>query len=338
MPSERDRIDQFSGIEKAAVVLLALGETYGGPIWSQLDDDEIRLLSQTIAGLGNVPGGIIDSVLIEFAQKSSAPAMLGDTMRVQSLIRGVLSDERLEHVAAELGAPKGRTIWQKIQNMPVDVLINHLKLEHPQSIAVILMKLKNAHAARILAELDDDLALEVMNRILVMESVSREVLEIVESSLKDSFISSLSQGSRRDAHKYIADLLNSLDTDSGERLMYLLRVSNEFTSEKIRRAMFTFDDLINIDAMSAQVIVRSIDKTELAKALKGSSQGLKDFFLNQMTGRGAARFREDMQALGPLRLKDVDEARQNILRVVKKLEETGEIILSRGGEDDLILV
>jgi flagellar motor switch protein FliG len=237
----------------------------------------------------------------------------------------------------EIRGPAGRTMWDKLGNVNESVLANYLKNEYPQTIAVVLSKLKSEHAARVLAILPDELALDVVNRMLRMEAVQKDVLERVEQTLRTEFMSSLSQTRRRDAHEAMAEIFNNFDRQTETRFITALEEANRESAERIKTLMFTFDDLIKLNAASAQTLMRQIDKDKLAVALKGATDEVRAFFLGNMSTRAAKMLVDDMQAMGPVRLRDVDEAQMTLVNLAKDLAAKGEIMISKNhGDDELI--
>jgi flagellar motor switch protein FliG len=217
-----------------------------------------------------------------------------------------------------------------------EVLANYLKNEYPQTIAVVLSKLSPEHAARVLAILPEDIALDVVGRMLKMEAVQKEVLERVEQTLRTEFMSSLSQTRRRDAHEVMAEIFNNFDRQTETRFMTSLEEANRESAERIKTLMFTFDDLIRLDAGSAQTLLRSVDKDKLALALKGATETVRQFFLGNMSSRASKMLLDDMGAMGPVRLRDVDEAQVMLVNLAKDLAAKGEIIISKTRDEELV--
>jgi len=216
------------------------------------------------------------------------------------------------------------------------VLANYLKNEYPQTVAVVLTKVKPDHAARVLALLPDSFAMEVVMRMLRMESPQAEALEGVERTLKAEFMSNLARSQRRDSHELMADIFNNLDRNSESRIMGSLEERNRESAERIRSLMFTFDDLKRLDGPGVQVLLRGVEKDKLALALKGASQELRDMFLSNMTERAAKLLRDDIAAMGPVRLKDVDEAQALIVVAAKELAAQGQIQLAEGRDEEMV--
>src|SRR3954462_2688437 len=238
----------------------------------------------------------------------------------------------------EIRGPAGRNMWEKLSNVQEEVLANYLKNEYPQTIAVVLSKLRPEHAARVLAILPEELSLDVVNRMLKMEAVQKEVLERVEQTLRTEFMSSLSQTRRRDAHEVMAEIFNNFDRQTETRFMTSLEEANRESAERIKSLMFTFDDLVRLDTGSAQTLMRQVDKDKLGVALKGASEAGREFFLKNMSTRAAKMLVDDMQAMGPVRLRDVDEAQSLLVNLAKDLAAKGEIILSKNRADDELVM
>jgi flagellar motor switch protein FliG len=328
---------QLSGPERAAVLMLALGEQHGAKIWNLLDDDDLRQLSVVMSTLGNVDSQMVEALLLEFVGRLSASgALLGNYDATERLLQQDLPPERVGGIMDEIRGPAGRNMWEKLANVQEDVLANYLKNEYPQTVAVVLSRLRPEHAARVLAILPEDFSLDVVNRMLRMEAVQKEVLERVEQTLRTEFMSSLSQTRRRDAHEVMAEIFNNFDRQTETRFMTSLEEANRESAERIKGLMFTFDDLVRLDSGSAQTLMRSIDKDKLAIALKGSSEPVREFFLKNMSSRAAKMLVDDMQAMGPVRLRDVDEAQVLLVNLAKDLAAKGEIILSKGRDEELV--
>jgi flagellar motor switch protein FliG len=214
------------------------------------------------------------------------------------------------------------------------VLANYLKNEYPQTVAVVLSKIKPDHASRVLALLPEGFAMEVVMRMLHMEAVQKDVLERIEKTLRTEFMSNLARTARRDAHEMMAEIFNNLDRNTESRFLTALEERNREAAEKIKQLMFTFEDLIRLDATGAQTLLRHVEKEKLAIALKGASDPIKDLFFQNMSERAGKMLKDDMDGLGPVRLKDVEEAQTAIVTLAKELSSSGQIQISEGKEDD----
>ena len=318
--------------------MLALGENYGGKIFSLLDDDELREISIVLSSLGTVQADEVEALLLEFVGRMSASgALLGNYDAAERLLQQYLPKERVGGIMDEIRGPAGRNMWEKLANVQEEVLANYLKNEYPQTVAVVLSKLRAEHAARVLAILPEDFALDVVTRMLKMESVQKDVIERVEMTLRTEFMSNLSQTRRRDLHEVMAEIFNNFDRQTETRFITALEEENREAAERIKALMFTFDDLIKLDAGSAQTLMRNIDKDKLSIALKGANETVREFFFKNMSSRAAKMLVDDMQALGAVRLRDVDEAQGLLVNIAKDLAAKGEILISKSrGDDEMI--
>lgn len=328
----------LTGMEKAATLMMALGNSYGSDIWSQLSDEEVKELSTAMSNLGPIQALQVEQLFVEFAsQVSSIGSLHGSFENTERLLAQVLPKDRAAQVMEEIRGPAGRTMWDKLGNVNEHVLAAYLKNEYPQTVAVVLNKIKPEHAARVLAVLPDDFGMEVVTRMLRMEAVQRDVLDKVESTLRTEFMSNLARTSRRDSHETLAEIFNYLDRQSEDRFLTELEDRNPDSAEKIRSLMFTFEDLIRLDPGAIQTLLRNIDKSRLAVALKGASEKMRDLFFRNMSERAAKILREDMATMGPVRLRDVDEAQSAMVAVAKQLADNGDIMLADNkGDDELI--
>lgn len=330
-------IKNLSGPEKAAIVLLALGEDHT-KIWEALDDEEIKEVSQAMAGLGTVSASVVEDLLVEFVSgMSSTGAIMGSYEQTQRLLASFMPQEKVDALMEEIRGPAGRTMWDKLGNVNEAVLANYLKNEYPQTVAVVLSKVKSDHAARVLACLPEDFALECVTRMLRMEPVQREILDKIEMTLRTEFMSNLARTSKRDSHEMMAEIFNNFDRQTEARFIAALEERNREAAERIRALMFVFEDLSKLDPGGIQTLLRGTPKEQLALALKGASDKLRDMFFSNMSERAAKIMREDMESMGPVRLKDVDAAQVGMVQVAKDLAAKGEIMLAgSGGDDELI--
>ena len=329
---------KLKGPEKAAVLMMALGEQYGGKIFSLLDDDELREISTVMSALGTIEAESVEELLLEFVSRMSASgALLGSYDVAERLLKQYLPQERVGGIMDDIRGPAGRNMWEKLAHVHEEVLANYLKNEYPQTVAVVLSKLRSENAARVLSILPEDFALDVVNRMLRMEAIQKDVIEGVEETLRTEFMSSLSQTRRRDAHESMAEIFNNFDRSTETRFMTALEDENKDAAERIKALMFTFDDLIKLDSGSAQTLMRKFEKDKLALALKGASETVRQFFFSNMSTRGAKMLVDDMQALGPVRLRDVDEAQTLLVNIAKDLAAKGEILITKSrGDDELV--
>ncbi|MCA1909356.1 MAG: flagellar motor switch protein FliG [Magnetospirillum sp.] len=325
----------LTGPQKAGIMMLSLGEEHSVKLFSMMGDDEIKELSQVMASLGTVSSSIVERLFVEFAdQLSSTGSLVGSVDTTERLLMKSLPKDRVQQILEEIRGPAGRTMWDKLGNVNEQVLANYLKNEYPQTVAVVIAKIKPDHAARVLSILPENFAMEVVMRMLRMEAVQKEVLDGVEKTLRTEFMTNLARTQRRDAHEMMADIFNNLDRNAENRFMSALEERNRESAEKIKALMFTFEDLVRLDAAGVQTLLRQVEKDKLALALKGASDAVKDLFFKNMSERAGKMLREDMEAQGPVRLRDVDQAQSLIVVMAKELAASGQIVISEGREED----
>ena len=334
----KEDLRSLSGPERAAIFLLSLGEDHSSKLWQMMDEDEIKEVSQLMSNLGTVSSSLVEKLLIEFvSQMSSTGSLMGSYESTERLLARILPGEKVGSIMEEIRGPAGRTMWDKLGNVNESVLANYLKNEYPQTVAVVLSKIKSEHAARVLAALPEEFALEVVQRMLRMESVQKDILDKVEQTLRVEFMSNLARTAKRDAHEMMAEIFNNFDRQTESRFLTSLEERSRDSAERIKALMFTFEDLGKLDPGSIQTLLRHVEKDKLALALKGATDSLRDVFFSNMSERAGKILREDMEALGPVRLKDVDEAQMRMVNVAKDLANKGEIMIaSKQGEDELI--
>ena len=333
-----DDYNVLSGQQKAAVLMLSLDEERSSALFSMMDDEEIKELSVVMASLGKVNSNVVEQLLLEFNDKiSNNDNLLGTYESTERLLAKALDKDRVSVIMEEIRGPAGRTMWDKLGNVNEHVLANYLKNEYPQTIAVILSKIKAEHAAKVIALFPENFAMDIVMRMLRMDAVQKEILDSLEKTLRKEFMSNLSKSTRRDSHELIADIFNSLDRNTESRFMEALEERNRESADRVKSLMFTFEDLIRIDNQGIQVLLRNIDKDKLAIALKGASDTIKELFFNNMSTRAGKIIKEDMDAMGPVRLRDVEEAQQYIVGSAKDLASSGEIVVSEGKDSDELI-
>ena len=336
--AEVTKVDSLTGAQKAAIMMLSVGEEGAQQLFALMDEDEIKEVSQTMANLGMIHSSVVEKLFVEFANRMTSTGSLhGSFESTERLLMKVLDKEKVNSIMDEIRGPAGRTMWDKLGNVNEVVLANYLKNEYPQTVTVVLSKVKSDHAARVLTHLPEAFAMEVVMRMLRMEAVQRDVLDDVERTLRNEFMTNLARTNRRDAHELVAEIFNNLDRNTEGRFMASLEERNRDSAERIKALMFTFEDLGKLDPGGVQTLLRAVEKDKLGVALKGASEDLRELFFSNMSERAGKMLREDMQAMGPVRLRDVDEAQQAMVQIAKDLAAKGEIVLSdKKGEDELI--
>ena len=337
-PVVKDDVRSLSGAERAAIIMLSLGEENSSKIWSMMDEEEIKEVSQVMSNLGSVASSVIEKLMVDFvSQMSGTGSLMGSYESTERLIARFMPEDKVNQIMEEIRGPAGRTMWDKLANVNESVLANYLKNEYPQTVSVVLSKIKPEHAARVLGALPEEFALEVVQRMLRMESVQKDILDKVEQTLRIEFMSNLARTAKRDAHEHMAEIFNNFDRQTESRFITALEERSRDSAERIKALMFTFEDLSKLDPGSIQTLLRSIEKDKLGLALKGATDGLRDVFFSNMSERAGKILREDMEAMGPVRLKDVDEAQMRMVNVAKDLANKGEIMIAGGnGDDELV--
>lgn len=338
MALAKDDIRNITGPQKAAILMLALSEEHAAALWQLLDDDEIKELSHTMATLGQIPSELTERLFVDFANRiAGAGSVVGSFESTERVLLKALPTDRVNQIMEEIRGPAGRTMWDKLGNVNDQVLASYLRNEYPQTVAVVMSKIKPEHAARVLAALPEDFAMEVMLRMLRMEAVQKEVLDKVEQTLRVEFMSNLARTSRRDSHEMMAEIFNNFDRGTESRLLSALEERNRDAAERIKALMFTFEDLIKLDPSGVQTVLRTIEKDKLALALKGASDTVRDLFFSNMSERAGKILREEMQNMGPVRLRDVDDAQMQIVVATKDLAAKGQIVLiDKKNDDELV--
>jgi len=334
----REDYRSLSGPEKAAILMLALGEEHASHLFVYMDDEEIKELSQTMANLGTISSTLVERLCVEFAEQlSTTGSLVGTYESTERLLLKVMGRDKVDTIMEEIRGPAGRTMWEKLANVNEMVLANYLKNEYPQTVAVVLSKIRSDHAARVLGLLPESFAMEVIMRMLRMEAVQKEVLDDVERTLRQEFMSNLARTARRDAHEMMAEIFNNLERQTENKFLAALEERNRDSADRIKALMFTFEDLARIDPQGIQTLMRAVDKSKLVVALKGASETLREMFFGNMSERAGKIMREEMGAMGPVRLKDVDEAQMYMVQLAKDLAARNEIVISEGkGDDELV--
>ena len=329
---------KFGGIEKAAMLLMTVDEDVASKIFDLMDDDEIREISHCMSNLGNITPEHVETLLKEFSQEiNDNLSFVGNVYNTERFLRKVLGNDKVDLILEDIKGPAGKNIWDKLYNVNEEILANYLKKEYPQTAALILSKLSPPHSAKILALLPQDFAFEIVQRMLKLDSVKKEVLEKIEKSLRTEFVSNLTKTQSSDNSEIIAEIFNSFDRTTEGVFMGLLEKYDGESAEKVKSLMFTFDDMVKLDSLAVQSVLKVVDKARLAIALKGAKEEVKDLFVENMSQRAAKILVEEIEGMGPVKLKVVDEAQAEIITTVKGLIERGEIELSEEDEGDLVI-
>ena len=327
----------LTGAQKAAVLMLALGDQQCGKLFSLMHDDEVKEISGAMSQLGRIRADEVEKLCADFTHTMGTSSnLVGSYESTERLLLKAMPKERATQIMEEIRGPAGRTMWDKLGNVNETVLANYLKNEYPQTVAVVLTKVRADHAAKVLALLPESFAMEVVMRMLRMEAVQKDVLEGVESTLRAEFMTNLAHTTRRDPHEMMAEIFNNLDRPAEARFVAALEERNREAAERIKALMFTFDDLSRLAGPAVQVLLRSVEKDKLTLAMKGASDKLRDLFYNNLSQRAGQMLREEIEALGPVKLREVDEAQAAIVAAAKDLAAQGQIELGESKEEELV--
>lgn len=329
------------GKKKAAMLLIALGPEKSAKIFKHLKEDEIEALTLEIANVGTILPEVREGVLEEFYQVCIAQEYIaeGGIGYAKQLLEKALGDDKANEIISRLTISLQVRPFDFIRKDDISQIINFIQNEHPQTIALILSYLKPVQAAEILSSLEAEKQADVARRIAIMDRTNPEVVKEIELALEKR-ISSLmtSEFSEVGGIDAIVEILNSVDRNTERNIMDTLEADSVELSEEIKKKMFVFEDLLSLDNRAIQTVLREdIDQRDIAVALKGASTELQDILLNNMSKRMAAMIKEDIEFMGPVRRTEVEESQQKIVNIVRKLQETGQIVIARGGGDDVIV-
>ena len=332
--------NELDGLQKSAILLIALGPEKSAKIFKHLKEDEIEQLTLEIANTSSVSPQTKEDVLSEFYEVCLAQQYIaeGGINYAKELLEAALGEDKAKDVISKLTASLQVRPFEFIRKTDPSQLLNFIQDEHPQTIALILSYLPAGQAAQIISALPPDRQADVARRIAVMDRTSPDVVKEVEKILESKLSSLVNQDytiiGGVDA---VVDILNTVDRGTEKHIMETLEIEEPELADEIRKKMFVFEDILLLDDRAIQRVLRDVDNNDLALALKGSNEQVQAAIFNNMSKRLAVMIKEDMDFMGPVRMKDVEEAQQKIVNIIRKLEDSGEIIISRGGGDEIVV-
>ncbi len=332
--------ENISGVQKAAILLIALGPDKSANVFKHLKEDEIEQLTLEIANTRSVSPAIKDSILDEFYEVCLAQQYIaeGGITYAKDLLEKALGAERAKDVIGKLTASLQVRPFEFVRKTDASQLLNFIQDEHPQTIALILSYLSSGQASAIISALAPEKQTDVAKRIAQMDRTSPDVIKEVEKVLEQKLASLVNQDyTIVGGVDSIVDILNTVDRGTEKHIMESLEIEDPELADEIRKKMFVFEDILSLDDRSVQRVLREVDNNELAVALKGSNEEVQNLIFNNLSKRLATMIKEDMDFMGPVRLKDVEEAQQKIVNIIRKLEDSAEIIISRGGGDEIVV-
>lgn len=332
--------DKMSGLQKAAVLLIALGPEKSASIFRYLKEDEIEELTLEIANTRSIAPQLKDDIINEFYQVCLAQQYIseGGIGYAKDLLDKALGEERAQQVITKLTASLQVRPFEFVRKTDASQVLNFIQDEHPQTIALIMSYLSPAQSSMILSSLPPERQADVAKRIAIMDRTSPDVIKEVEKVLESKLSSLVNQDytiiGGVDA---VVEILNSVDRGTEKHIMETLEIEEPELADEIRKKMFVFEDILLLDDRAIQRVLRDVENSDLAIALKGSNEEVQSAIFNNLSKRLAAMIKEDMEFMGPVRMKDVEEAQQKIVNIIRKLEDAAEIVISRGGGDEIVV-
>lgn len=330
----------ITGLQKAAILLIALGPEQSASIFKHLKEEEIEELTLEIANTRSVTPQLKEAVINEFYEVCLAQQYIaeGGIGYAKELLEKALGAEKAVEVIGKLTASLQVKPFEFIRKADASQLLNFIQDEHPQTIALILSYLPASQAALIISALPPDRQAEVAKRVASMDRTSPEIIQEVEKVLESKLASLVNQDytivGGVDA---VVDILNTVDRGTEKHIMETLEIEEPELADEIRKKMFVFEDILLLDDRAIQRVLRDVDNNDLAIALKGSNEEVQNAIFNNLSKRLAVMIKEDMEFMGPVRMKDVEDAQQKIVNIIRKLEDSGDIVISRGGGDEIVV-
>ena len=332
--------EDMNGVQKAAILLIALGPEKSSQIFKHLKEEEIEELTLEIANTRSISPALKEEVIEEFYQVCLAQQYIaeGGIGYAKELLEKALGNERAQDVITKLTASLQVRPFEFIRKTEPSQVLNFIQEEHPQTIAMILSYLSVGQASLIIGALPPEKQADVARRIALMDRTSPEVIKEVERVLERKLSSLINQDyTIAGGVDAVVNILNTVDRGTEKRIMESLEIEEPELAEEIRKKMFVFEDILLLDDRAIQRVLRDVDNSDLGVALKGANDEVQAAIFKNLSSRLAAMIKEDMEFMGPVRMKDVEEAQQKIVNIIRKLEDSGEIVISRGGGDEIVV-
>jgi len=331
---------KLTGEQKAAVLLVALGPEISAEIFKELKEETVEQVTLQIANLKKVSPQDRDTVMEECYQLSMAEEYIsqGGVEYAREILERALGGQKAVEIINRLQGALQMTPFDFVKRTDPQQLLNFIQNEHPQTIALILAHLTSDHAATILSALPTEVQVDVATRVAIMDRATPDIIMEIEKVLERRIASVFTQElTAAGGVRSVAEVLNRVDRSTEKAIMEKLEETNPELADEIKRLMFVFDDILLIDDRSIQQILREVDQKDLVLALKGAGDEVKSKILKNMSARARAMINEDMEVMGPVRLKATEEAQQKIVNIIRQLEEMGEIVIARGGEEEIFV-
>lgn len=336
MPDE----SEMTGPGKAAIFLLSMGEDFTADIFRRLEDTEIKQLGRAMSKIQHVPPGTVQEVLGEFMKEMTSPSEIrvkGDSF-LKSTITKAITDDRAEGLLEDINSDVGPIPFESLRDVDPRVLANFIRNEHPQTVSLIITHLDSSMAAEVLSEFPENLQTDVILRVAELDTVPAQMVEEIEQVLREEITAMGTVGAKKlGGAQTVAEILNQVDQATENAILAKIEEDKMELANEIRKLMFVFDDLVNVPDQGIRSILKEVNNEELTLALKTASASMKDKILTNISDRAAEMIKEDLEIMGPVRLTDVEKAQQSILRVAKKLESEGKIVVGKGGGEDVFV-
>lgn len=339
MPSVkiRSEVDALSGPEKVAVMLLTLGEEQAGPLLERMEDSEVRIITRSMATLGSITGEVLEELITRFTQQfSRGGSVIGSADSTERMLRSFLPADRVVDIMNYIRGPGGSSTWEKIAMVDNNMLAKYLNGEHPQTIAVVLSKIDPDQAAHVLSNLPEKTVPDVLQRMISMNSVPKEVLADIEEMLQRDLMLNYQTSQESNNLNHMAEIFNRTESDKSDALLEGLKERHEEEVWQIKQLMFTFDDLMELDPHSLRTVIRSCESDTLTYALKGCDNETRGKIVGNLSERARAILIDNMDTLGPVLMRDVEAAKATMVRKAKELAEAGVIVIERGAESQMV--
>lgn len=332
--------DRLSGLQKSAILLISLGPEKSAMIFKHLKEEEIEELTLEIANTRSITPQVKDEVVDEFYQVCLAQQYIaeGGIGYAKELLEKALGNDKAMDVIERLTASLQVKPFEFVRKTEASQLLNFIQDEHPQTIALILSYLSAGQASAIISALPQDRQADVAKRVALMDRTSPDVIKDVEKILESKLASLVNQDyTIIGGVDQVVEILNTVDRGTEKHIMETLEIEEPELADEIRKKMFVFEDILLLDDRAIQRVLRDVDNNDLALALKGGNEQVQNAIFNNLSKRLATMIKEDMEFMGPVRMKDVEEAQQKIVNIIRKLEDSAEIVISRGGGDEIIV-
>ncbi|OIJ17833.1 flagellar motor switch protein FliG [Anaerobacillus alkalidiazotrophicus] len=331
---------ELTGREKAAILLISLGPDVSAQVYKHLSEEEIEKLTLEIAGVRKVESTMKEEIIDQFHQLAMAQDYItqGGIGYAKNVLEKALGEQQAMEIISRLTSTLQVKPFDFARKADAGQILNFIQNEHPQTIALILSYLESVQAAQILSELPQEMQADIAKRIALMDSTSPEIINEVENILERKLSATVTQDyTKTGGIETVVEVLNSVDRSTERTILDALEIQDPELAEEIKKRMFVFEDIVTLDNRSIQRVIRDVENEDLQLALKVANDEVKEVVFKNMSQRMSETFKEEMEFMGPVRLRDVEEAQTRIVSVIRRLEEAGEIVIARGGGDDIIV-